>query len=323
MGRPFLALCCAVAVGGCSIYPLQEDVAGFESHHVSRIFRCQARNGFMTQIERALTSPAWANRIIYDGMTGQQTADWLSANPENHRKLKITRLIKPAASLYKFYADTTINFDFTIDSSESNSTGLDVALLKKFSSGSNAIGFKFGNDRSRQVRRQFRTYDTFDSLVRKLPAKDCDGIPETENPIYPAIGATRIASLITTFTNLNQHENLGDKENPLDAAMSDTIVFSTKWTGNISPTISAEPIPRAFVPSQIKLNSDNYRQDIYTVIALVMLPKDRDKILQFDDQGHLISVGRSVIDSKFQEIRENNYKEDVSKITTSVIKLTQ
>jgi hypothetical protein len=277
----------------------------------------------MAQIDRALTSPAWAERIIYNGMTGQQTADWLRVDPENYRKLKVNRLIKPAASLYKFYADTTISFDFTIDSSESNSAGLDVSLLKQFRTGSNAIGLKFANDRTRQVRRQFRTYDTFDSLVRKLPAKSCDGIPNTANPIYPAIGATRIASLITTFTDLNQHENLGAKDNPLDAAMSDTIVFNTKWIGNISPTITAEPIPRVFVPSHIRLNSDNYRQDIYTVIALVMLPKDREKILQFDAEGNLTTVGRSTIDEKFQEIRDNNYKEDVSKITTGINKLTQ
>jgi hypothetical protein len=319
----FLVLGCALAVGGCSIYPLQEDVTGFESHHVSRIFRCQAREGFMAQIERALTSQDWADRIIYDGMTGQQTADWLRANPENYRQLKIARLIKPAAALYSFYADTTISFDFTVDSSESNSAGLDVSLLKKFSSGSSTIGIKAGNDRTRQVKRQFRTYDTFDSLVRKLPVKGCDGIPDTQNAIYPAIGATRIASLITTFTNLNQHENLGAKDNPLDAAMSDTIVFNTKWTGNINPTISADAVPGRFVPSQIRLSSDNYRQDIYTVIALVMLPKDRDKIVQFDARGNIVSIGRSVIDDKFQEIRDNNYKEDVSKLTTGVIKLTQ
>jgi hypothetical protein len=75
--------------------------------------------------------------------------------------------------------------------------------------------------------------------------------------------------LIREFVDQNQRENLGSKENPLNAEMNDTIVFTTKSVGNLDPTFTRDAIPGSFVPSEIKLRSDNYRLDMHTIIVLM------------------------------------------------------
>jgi hypothetical protein len=161
------------SLGGCSIYPLPEDVTSFQSKHIVRITRCQARDAVRVEIQRTLA--AWRHVVVYKRMTGAEMAQWLEDNPNNYHGLRLSDFSPQAARLYKFYDDTRISYDVTIDSTEMNSAGFDLALLKTFTRGSDLFGIKLQNDRTRQVKRQFRNYDSFDSLARRLPPNYCDG----------------------------------------------------------------------------------------------------------------------------------------------------
>jgi len=184
------------------------------------------------------------------------------------------------------------------------------------------IGVKLQNDRTRQVKRQFRNYDSFDNLARNLPNAYCAGVPDAANPLYPATGISKIGTLIREFVDQNQRDNLGAKGSALDAEMNDTITFTTKFTGNLRPSFTTNAVPGVFVPSALSMNTDNVRSDAHTIIVLVRLPADRDKIVQFDASGNISSIGQTIIDARFREIRDNNFKDDFSRISTSVSRLT-
>lgn len=309
-----------IPLSGCSIYPLPEDVTGFQSKHVVRLTRCQARDAVRGELQRTLS--AWENVIVYKRMTGGEMARWLNDNPDKYYGLRLADFSPQAARLYKFYGDTRLSYDFTIDSSEMNTAGFDLALLRTFTRGSDLFGIKVQNERTRQVKRQFRNYDSFDNLARGLPPDYCEGMPTGPNWVHPSTGVSRIATLIREFVDQNQRENLGSKDDPLNAEMNDTIVFTTKAIGNFDPTFTRDAIPGTFVPSEIKINADNYRLDVHTIIVLIQLPSQRDKVLLFDANGNISAVGKNTIDAKFNEIRDNNYKDDFSKITSSVSRLT-
>jgi hypothetical protein len=309
-----------ISLGGCSIYPLPEDVTGFQSKHIVRMTRCQARDAVRAEIQRTLA--AWESVVVYKRMTGGEMARWLADNPDNYHGLRLSDFSPQAARLYKFYGDTRISYDFTIDSSEMNAAGFDLSLLRTFTRGSDLFGIKLQNERTRQVKRQFRNYDSFDNLARGLPPNYCDGMPTGPNWVHPSTGVSKIATLIREFVDQNQRENLGSASDPLNAEMNDTIVFTTKAIGNFDPTWSRDAIPGAFVPSEISVTADNHRLDVHTIIVLIQLPNQRDKILLFDAEGHISAIGKNTIDAKFREIRDNNYKDDFSKVTSTVSRLT-
>jgi hypothetical protein len=316
--RLLVALSGAAMLAGCSIYPLPEDVTGFESKHIVQIVRCQARDAVRAEVQRTLLAPLWADAVIYNGKTGRETAAWLRENPDNYLRLKLADFAPQAARLYRNYGDTMISYDFTLDATEMNTAGLDLNFLKAFTGGSTTIGLKATNERTRQVRRNSRHYDNFDNLARNLSNEYCDGVPTSENPLYPSTGLIKVRTLIRDFVDQNQRNNLGSKDNALTAEMNETIIFTTKFVGNLDPSSSLNPVSGIFVPSQIKANLDNYRQDMHTIIVLVQLPDKRDKALHFDAFGRLTAVGKSAIDDKFQEIRSNNYVDDINKVANSV-----
>ncbi|GJE02912.1 hypothetical protein [Methylobacterium isbiliense] len=310
-----LAICC----GGCSIYPLPEDVTSYQSKDIVRITRCQAREAVRDEIISTLHH--FKDFVVYERMTGEQLADWLNEDRSRFRTIDLSKLAPRAKRLYTFYADTSISYDFTIDSIENNVAGFDLTLLKQLTNGSNSVGLLAKNDRTRQVKRQFRNYDGFDSLARRLPESYCATVPRFENPIYPSTGLTRINTLVKDFVWQNQHENLGSKTSATDADMNDTIMFTTKTTGNIDPTISTSPLTGSTIPTSLKISVDNYRWDVHTIIVLISLPSQRDKIVLYDQYGNITGIGKSTIDEKFQIIRDNNFRDDFNKISLGVARI--
>jgi hypothetical protein len=256
---------------------------------------------------------------VFRGMSGFDSAKFVTENPFELKSLKVgfSEFIAPS---FKYYADTSVSYDFTIDSSEMNTAGIDLSILKTFTNGSRTYGIGSRNDRTRQVKRQFRNYDSFESLLN-LPQDACLNVPEAVNALYPSVGFKRIDQLVDDFVEQNQSDNLGSKDHAEDAEMNDTMVFTTKTTGNFDPKLGRNGIVGATVPSQINVALDNYRQDIHTVIILLRLPADRSKLPKFDSLGRLILTEKQKIDNKFQQIRLNNFQDDVRNISNNSISL--
>ncbi|MEA2875572.1 MAG: hypothetical protein QOF14_768 [Hyphomicrobiales bacterium] len=277
------------SLGGCSIYPQPDDVTSFESENIATIIRCQTRDAIRAEIIRQLD--ASGDKRVYGALTGTQAATWFAENPDRFLDLTWTAFVPNLARLFAFYADVTVSYDFSIDSSEMNGAGVDLTFLKKLSGGSNSLGIVAKNDRTRQVTRHFRVFDSFDTLARKMSNRYCAGVPRQINAIYPSTGLLRIGSLVRNFVVQNQVGNLGgEKDDFTTAQMADTMVFTTKFTGNFSPQFNRDGVTNVVIPSSIKVNSDNYRQDIHTIIILLQLPVDPSKLPKFDDSGRLVAA---------------------------------
>ncbi|MDF0495327.1 hypothetical protein [Bradyrhizobium yuanmingense] len=224
-------------------------------------------------------------------MSGYQAAAWFEEAPDRFFNLDWELFTPPLARLFKFYSNVTVSYDFSIDSSEMNGTGLDLTLLKKLTSGSDSLGIVVKSDRTRQVTRHFRVFDSFDTVTRKLSADFCRDVPRYVNALFPSTGLLRIGSLVKNFTIENQTGNLGgEKDDFTTAQMADTMVFTTKSVGNFAPSFNRDVVTGAVLPSTVKLNSDNYRQDVHTIIILLQLPVDPSKLPKFDETGRLISA---------------------------------
>jgi hypothetical protein len=286
-----VVIAAAMLISACSIYPLPEDVMPFDSDKIAAVIRCQTRDAVREAILRniaAATSP-----VVYERMSRDELLDWLQLNPENFRRLKWDHFVPELRGPFEFYKDTNVSYDFTIDSTEMNTAGVNVTLLKKLNAGSDNIGLVARNDRTRDVKRHFRVFDTFDSVARLMREDACYDVPRQVNLIFPSAGLLKINSLVDSFLLANQWVNLaGDNQNYTTAQMTDTLTFTTKSTGNFDPSTMANPALGKFVPSSAALNLDNFRQDLHTIIILISLPPSTKGLPQFDAYGRILPPGK-------------------------------
>ncbi|QHO77827.1 hypothetical protein ACH79_39730 [Bradyrhizobium sp. CCBAU 051011] len=116
----------------------------------------------------------------------------------------------------------------------------------------------------------------------------CDIVPKQINAIYPAAGLLKIRSLVHSFLVQNQLGNLAGENNDYTTAqMTDTITFTTKFTGNFDPSTQLNPVAGKFVPSNLAVNLDNSRQDMHTIIILIRLPPNKSGLPRFDEIGRI------------------------------------
>jgi hypothetical protein len=313
------------ALGGCSIYPLAEDVVVYNSDRIAALIRCQTRDAIWQAIVR--TIEASNDPITYDGMAKAETVAWLKGNSRNFRRLDWKKFSPELRDVFLFYKDTSVSFDFTIDSTEMNVAGVNLTLLKKLSAGSDNIGLVAKNDRTREVKRHFRSFDTFDSLARLMSEEACANMPTRANPIYPTAGLLRINSLVDSFLIANQWGNLaGDKEDYTTAQMSDTLTFTTKWIGNINPSTASDPVIGRWIATSASLNIDNSRQDLHTIIILLSLPVDKKALPEFDEFGRILPPGkarvRAAASTALDRQRSLNVEDALIKLGTGTGRIT-
>lgn len=315
----------AVFLSGCSIYPLPEDVMQYDSDKIAAAIRCQTRDAIRGVIVRSIEGAR--SPVLYKQMGKEQLLNWLQSDPENFRRLKWDSFAPELKTWFLFYKDTSISFDFTIDSSEQNTTGLNLTLLRQFSGSTNAVGLGGTNDRTRQVKRAFRVFDTFDSLARLMLTEACDNAPQAPNYLFPAAGLLKINSLVDSFLIANNWENLaGSDKNYTTAEMSDTLTFTTKHTGNVSPSTTADPTIGKWVPTSATLNLDNTRQDLHTIIILISLPPDKTGLPQFDEFGRILAPGsktaaRAAASAGLDKQKAANTQDALTRIGTGVGRL--
>jgi hypothetical protein len=306
---------------GCAIYPLPEDVMPFDSTRIAAVIRCQTRDAIRQAVLRNIA--ASKSSFVYEGITREALLERLQYSPAAFRLLRWEKFTPELRGPFLFYKDTSVSYDFTIDTTEMNTAGVNLTLLKQLRSGTDSIGLVAKNDRTREVKRHFRSFDTFDSLVRLMREDACQGVPQQINLLFPSAGLLKINSLIDSFLLANQWENLaGSEKNYTTAEMTDTLTFTTKSTGNFDPSTTADPVIGRFVPSSASLNIDNTRQDLHTIIILVSLPPDKKGLPQFDEYGRILAGGvvasRAAAAAALDKQRDYNTQDALTRLGTGI-----
>ncbi|MER9444896.1 hypothetical protein NKI79_26660, partial [Mesorhizobium sp. M0340] len=296
----FLVLC---LVSGCAVYPLPEDVMAYSSRDIATQVRCEAR--FSVQQEIIAATRQLRSKVAYDGLTGSQKADLLEFDRSQFQTLEWKRFEPNLATVFGFYKDTSISYDFTLDGTVQNDLGFQASVLGKFAKRTDTFAVKVGNTRTREVKRHYRIYDSFESLAVGMPEAFCEHfnrvdltskLPDksfTNRPNYnfPSTGMLKIRTLIHDFLVQNETGNLSssDPKSWTTADMTDTVTFTTKAVGNLDPSTAIVPATHGLSLASVGLTGDNYRQDVHTIIIDVSLPSDKTGLPVFDESGRLIS----------------------------------
>jgi len=241
----------------CSTHPLVDDVTRATTSDIVQHIRCEAK------------------RAVIDH-------DLRSKNPS---------------------ADTVlaIAYDFTFEITENNNAKGDIRWQIPFLNGGNfQLLANADSERQRSSNRTFRIVETFDDL-RKA---DCSPKTLEKNLTYPIAGEIGIYEVVTTFAKLQRVASLKKPpftpttEEPLNKVVfrfADTLTFTTKFNGGVTPTLTLAPVTDSFRVTQVNAGADTgltpsaltplgtglnaQRLDKHTVIiAMAGVPKTIDAL---------------------------------------------
>lgn len=128
--------------------------------------------------------------------------------------------------------------------------------------------------------------------------------------------------MIDSFVFINKNGSFrGTPSGPDISTMSDTIVFSTKLSGNVSPTLTLNPSQLyGFELSRVTQTNDNFREDRHQVIITTTLPSIKgfpyysgnNPPTFTDDDPRLLVAADSV-----RETRRRNFEDAVTQFGAS------
>ncbi|MBM2711055.1 hypothetical protein JQK88_07295 [Mesorhizobium caraganae] len=322
-----------VLLAGCSIYPLPDDIMGYSSRDIATQIRCETRYALQQQLIGMLTSDD--DNVSYDGKVGSVAAAAFDADRTLFHGLSWEKFKwKGHEDLSKTLAGlgvTMVSYDFTLDGTENNTLGFSGTVLGDFKPRKHNLGFDVGNDRTREVSRHYRVYDTFNSLVIGMTENFCHNfnkfdknskLPDKsfttkEHYLYPSTGMLRIESLVHDFIGQTIEGNLGSDPKAgswKQPNMTDTITLTTKVSGNLDPTSTYSPLNPGWDVISLGLKADNYRTDKHTIIIDLSLPPDKTGQPVFDEFGRLIdpksaAAARKQADSNLDRTEQRNFEQ--------------
>lgn len=281
-------------VGGCSIYPLPQDVSGADTKAIVDNIRCEARMGLQETALKFLDS-YFADVKVWRGKTGAELASTLRQYPSEWDQLRIDDLSPSVKPYFAFYRNSQIAYEFDLTMEEDNNDTLGLGFKKNFFGASkrmDTLGLSLGSDRTRKVERIFNTVDTFEELVLKVSSDYCNK-PRHINIVYPITGSLPIRDLMLSYIEINQFEHLagggtdlikifGTKTTPAVPQMGDTITFTTKLSGEANPITAVTPVPPSWLLSSVNFDSKHYRSDTHKVLIVVSTSQDAAKASRLD-----------------------------------------
>jgi hypothetical protein len=222
-----------LAMCGCAIHPVQQDVTRIKPTQLVNFIRCEARLAIQDKAllllrdEKRPRSLALAEQLA--AMRGQR---W---DFDPSRVLSSDEL-----AFYNRYISTGIAFDFTFDITEDNGIGGSADPVKLITNGTVGIGLSASSDFKRQNSRHFVVSETFKDLLqnRKL---DCEADYRPENHVYPIAGSIGLNELIATFVDLNELRSLAS-DKATSNVFADSLTFTTTVMGSASPHVIVSPM---------------------------------------------------------------------------------
>jgi hypothetical protein len=256
-----VAVLAAVDVSGCSIHPLPENVTGIPTYPIVRKIRCEARDAIRTKIIKFLNQVEGdPNATKYGAELQENPALWAGFNDKwfSH---------EVTAMLQKFEG-SAIAYNFTFDMTEINNVDATVDLIAPITRGTIGGPVTAGLDRTRENIRTFTITDKWINLIKNLDDVYCDGFVHEANYIYPITGKVGIDEMIDTFVVLSLFANLSGAP----PTMADSLIFTTKLSGGLTPKIIVAPIGRGLSVADASLASTLSRQDMHKVTVGLSLP---------------------------------------------------
>jgi hypothetical protein len=260
--KRFAVVAATLAVAGCSIHPLPEDVTGLNTHQIVRQIRCEARAALTDMITEVLEK----SKDLEVRAIGRQYKD----KPDSIAGFSYTAFSAPRLVQYretfKLFYDAGLAMNFDLDMSEQNNLDTGLGFAQTFAHASLTLGFVADAHRTRQNDRIFTVTDTFSGIL-KIPPKYCT--PQYiagENFKYPLAGHIGIIKTLKDFVDLTLFDSLANKDDVKGPpTMTDTLTFTTTLTGSVNPVVLFTPVTNAFHVANVSATGEAIRSDVHKV----------------------------------------------------------
>jgi hypothetical protein len=195
----------------------------------------------------------------------------LDQHAERWFEIPLRKFSAQTQRLVDKYDDGRIHMDFTFILSEENNFSSELSFLSTLRAGTDSLGLKASNNRTRKNTRNFRVKDSFAGLL--TAGLTCSGEPDKPNYLYPITGEIGLKEVVWTFLDLNELQNLsmGEKGTNL---FTDTVEFTTAIVGSASPKIVLNPVGKALRLANAGFTTEVKRDDQHQVLIGLSLPDD-------------------------------------------------
>jgi hypothetical protein len=228
----------AAGLGGCSLYPIPDDVSPFRTEQIVRYGRCEVRQAVLDHmIRRGMITEQMTTKDI--GSLIEATKKKEKANPKSltENENQLLRLTKVAI---------VYSYDFNI--TEKNNASAGAGFRFPWSTGVLDAGGSAALDLTRVGSRVFGTEDDWDELITKSSLCDQQPWHRPANVLYPLTGSIGFDSLtgsigvgrvVETFIDIDLQG--GAKDNFVD-----TLTFTTSVSGDANASVKLDPVPEKF-----------------------------------------------------------------------------
>jgi hypothetical protein len=268
----------AAGLGGCSLYPVIDDVGYLRTEEIVLYGRCEVRSALFDYllkneiIPRDIVYLDEENKVYHPDRQKLLQAEIKKAkefekskmepsNPEQHRLRYLARLIRVAIAY---------SFDFHI--TEHNSAGGSAGFRMPWAATNVLdVGAAGAIDLTRVGSRVFGTEDSWEDYLLGDFSPKCDGTPwdqRTRNVLYPLTGSIGVGNVVRTFIEIEGQG--GAKDNFVD-----TLTFTTDVGGGIDAAVKIAPVPSQFRLVSATASVAASRVDIHKLTVSLAFPSQR------------------------------------------------
>jgi hypothetical protein len=227
----------ALALGGCAIHPVQQDVTGLKTVEVVDRIRCETRRAIEDKAIDLLS-----NMSDDPNHPSKRLAALFQANRGAFANFPRSSLpSKKAREFYDRYINTAIAFEFSFDITENNGVGFIADPVRLISGGSAGVVVGASDANARNNIRRFTIAETFAELLSNGKLQCFDGY-HADNFVYPIAGNIGMKELISTFIDLNQDKDLSPAAAGSATVFGDTLKFTTTLSASATPHVIIAPV---------------------------------------------------------------------------------
>jgi hypothetical protein len=290
----------AFLIMGCSIHPLPEDVARDNTYDIVQKIRCEGREALDNISVRLLRQvPDQQTRDFAEQVAnGELTVIDLFFNEKYRRRLKLDESTK---ALFLAYTLSAVTFDFQFLISEQNKGTAIVNARLPVTSGTFLLGGNLGAQLDRKSTRKFQVTNSFYEL-HKLDRARCANITtQIGNIIYPITGKIGLEEVFDTFIRLDASIGV---TNEAPNKFTDTLTFTTKVNGDVTPKITLNPLPvHSLRLADASATLSSFREDQHQVAiaiakATALTENDWKALLALDQR----ILNKARLDAKLKSI---------------------
>lgn len=269
----FLIVTIVVAIAGCAIRPLPDNVTRERTYDIVQRIRCEVRDALRSYIRGALIKfgrSDLANRLRADPALFRE----FDENIRAELPLELQNILNR-------YDHGAIGYEFTFDIEENNTLDGGLSIGSLLTRGLFSVSANATADKSRKNNRNFIIVDNMESLARFLDEDNlgnpiCGYEPDAPNYKYPIAGSLGLDEFVGTFFNLYEFGSLSTKQST-PSIFADTLEFITTVSGDVGGTLTLSPVRGSgvqFTGADAKYSAK--RVDNHKLVLTITLPPEVD-----------------------------------------------